>query len=504
MVATVPPTPPRAAFPLVAVLLLAATKLIIHLLVGGRYGYHRDELYYLAGGDHLAWGYVDHPPLTPFLARLVGDVFGNSLFWLRLLPAVAGTVIVVLAALLAREFGGRTWSPVLAAFAVLVAPIFLAANALFQTVSFDQLWWVVALLLVVKLLKGADQRLWLALGIVFGVGLETKQTILLLAGGLAVGLLSAPTRAWFRAPWPWLGGAIALLIWAPNLAWQATNNWPSVEFSRNNNAAWRQETNLFESFIGQITLVGPFGLALWIAGWWFLWQAREGRYRPLAVAYAVIAAAMLAINAKYYYLGPFYPVLLAAGAVAAERWFATATAARRRVVVGVAALAAIGTLPIVPLLMPALPVQTAKDTGYLEASDDLSEQIGWPELAEAVAAVHATLPEPERATAAILTGNYGQAGAIDRYGPALDLPSAASAHNSYALWGPGRLVTADAVIVLGLSESTRVDLFDRCDLAATSRNRLGVDNEEQGRPIYVCHALRMPVGAAWERLTHYD
>src|SRR5947199_3820403 len=213
----------RARVPVAAIAVLAIVKLGLHLAFAGNYGWHIDELYFVASSQHLDWGYVDYPPLTPLVARLDQTLFPDSLVALRALPAAAGAAIVILSALIARELGAGPRAQVFAAAMALLSPLFLGANLLFHTVTFDELCWAVAILLFVRILREESRRTWLVLGVVIGIGLETKFTIAALPVLMLIALLLTRSRRLLASPWPWFGAAIALAIFAPNLVWQATN-----------------------------------------------------------------------------------------------------------------------------------------------------------------------------------------------------------------------------------------------------------------------------------------
>jgi 4-amino-4-deoxy-L-arabinose transferase-like glycosyltransferase len=475
---------------------LAAVKLAVHLAVAGRYGWHRDELYYAATGRHLALGYPDFPPVTPLLARLSEVLFGESLAGFRVLPALAGAVMVVLAGLAARELGGGPAAQVLAGLAALCSPMLLGANAMFQTVSFDQLAWVVVLWLFARLLRTGDRRWWLAVGAAVGVGLETKFTMLTLALGIAVGVLATPARRDLRTPWPWLGAGIALLLLAPNLAWQVGNGWPTLEFLHHQTAEVAAEESPL-TFLGDtLLLAGPLALPLCLVGWWVLWS--RIRFRALAWACLVPPAVVLATQAKAYYVGPLYPLLLAAGSVGVE-----ALAARRGrpwLLKAVAAGLLVGGLVAAPIALPVLPTSRTVDLGLAGVREDWAEMLGWPELAATVAAARDRLPPSQRDRAAIVAGNYGEAGAIDRYGPRLGLPPATSGHNGYWSWaGDGR--PGAPLVAVGIPVERLAGLCDGARQVATLDNPRRVPNEERGQPVVTCQSTRMPL-RAWPPLRH--
>jgi 4-amino-4-deoxy-L-arabinose transferase-like glycosyltransferase len=475
---------------------LAGVKLAVHLALAGRYGWHRDELYYAATGRHLALGYPDFPPVTPLLARVSEALFGESLAGFRVLPALAGAVMVVLAGLLARELGGGPAAQVLAGLATLCSPMLLGANAMFQTVSFDQLAWVVVLLLFARLLRTGDPRWWLAVGLGVGAGLETKFTMLTLALGVAVGVLATPARRDLATPRPWLGAGVALVLLAPNLAWQVGNGWPTLEFLHHQTAEVAAEESPL-TFLGDtLLLVGPLALPLCLGGWWVLWS--RARFRALAWASLVPPAVVLATQAKAYYVGPLYPLLLAAGSVGVE---ALARRGRPRLLPAAAAALVVGGLVAAPIALPVLPTARMVDLGLAGVREDWAEMLGWPELAATVAAAWDRLPPAQRAGAAVVAANYGEAGAIDQYGPRLGLPPATSGHNGYWYWaGDGR--PGAPLVVVGIPVERLGGLCAGARQVATLDNPWRVANEERGRPVVTCRAARVPL-RSWPPLRHF-
>jgi 4-amino-4-deoxy-L-arabinose transferase-like glycosyltransferase len=492
--------PPRAAVldrwrrdGMLALLGLAMVKLIVQLAVAGRYGFHRDELYYLAAGRHPSLGYVDYPPLTAMVARLSTLVFGHSLVGLRVWPALAGAAVVVLGGLIARELGGGRLAQVLAGFLVLCSPMFLGSNSMLQTVSFDELAWAVCLYLAARLVaRGGPPRLWLAIGVAFGIGLETKYTILLLAMGLAVGLVLTAQRRWLATPWPWLAALIAGALLAPNLVWQATHGWPTLEFLGNHNAEMAAENPPTRFLAEQLLLIGFAVVPLWIAG--FVHLLRRPRFRMLGLAAAAVILVLLLQRAKSYYAGPVYPLLLAAGAVSFERFLRrqeSPVQRRRRVRALIAALL-VSSVVAAPFALPVLPAQQMVRHHLDELRDDYAEMVGWPELVGTVAGVYRSLPPAERATARVLAANYGEAGAVDWFGPRLGLPVAISGHDTYWFWRP-RQRTTGPLITLGYERSELRGLCGDLRQVATITNRVGAANEERGGPVFVCRDPRGPL-----------
>ena len=481
-----------------AVLAIAAGHIVVQLLFSTRYGDHRDELYFLAPARQLAWGYVDQPPLTPALAWLAGALFGNSLVGLRLFPALASGAVVLLGGLLARELGGGRFAQGLAALCMAVSTFVLIAGHMLGTTAFDQLTWALCAYLVVRLLRTGDGRLWLLVGLVAGLGLLNKHLVLFLGLGLVVGLLLTDERRQLRSPWLWGGGGLALLILAPNLIWQVENGWPTIEMTRNLQARNSGGGAGLVFLPMQLLMVNPFLAPLWLAGLWWLLRAPDGRrYRALGWAYLTILVLFVALGGKPYYLAPMYAVLLAAGAVVAER--ALRRPARRALVglaLGAGLLAAPIALPILPAdLLNTLPVH--------KANPELAETLGWPELVDTVVEIYESLPPDERATATIFTANYGEAGAVDQLGAARGLPQAISGHNNYWLWGPGR-ARDGTTIAVGVRRERLEPIFGEITLAGRVANAHGVDNEEQGAPIWLCRQPRLSWAEAWPSLKHYN
>jgi hypothetical protein len=483
------------------VTLVAAAVFAFHAILSGRYGFHRDELYYLAAARHPTLGYVDQPPGVPLIARLLGTLAGDHLWTLRVVAGAVHAGLVLLTGRLARDLGGGRRAVLLAATATATAPLFLAAGSLFQTVVFDQLAWTLVWLLVVRLLAGADPRWWLAVGAAVGVGFEFKWTIALLVAGLAVGLAAVPeARRHLRSLWLWAGIAVALALAIPNLVWEALNHWPTLEFTRHNAAEVRAEDGRLAYVAEQVALAGPVGLALAGAGLVWLW--RRPPWRVLAVAVAAVALVLLVAGGKSYYLGPAYPLAFAAGGVAAEPWIAGAEdpARRWRLTLGGLALATVVALPAVAPVAPVDVYVSAFQTG-----EDLGEELGWPEMVDQVAAVVRILPAAERPGVRVVTASYGEAAAIDQYGPARGLPSgtALSAHNSYADWWPDG-EPAGAIVTVRYPRHVVERYCDVLGPVAVVSNPWDVPNEVDRAPILVCHHLRVSPAELRAALLHKE
>jgi len=496
----------------VAMLLAAATTLF-HLVTVTGYGIFRDEMYYLACARHLDWGYVDHPPLVALFAWLVSHTLGTSLLALRFLPALAAGATVLLSAAIARHLGGGRFVQCLAGLAVALAPQYVGMLSTYSMNAFDVVLWSAMILVLMQILRENGGRKWLLFGALAGIGLENKLSVLFLGFGIAVGLVASRQWRLLRDRYLWMGAGLAVLLIAPHIAWQAAHGWPTREFVSRATEFKNVAFTPIEFISQQVLMMNPIALPLWVAGLLYLLTARESRpYRTLGFAYLAVLAFMLTQNAKPYYLAPAYPMLLAAGAVALER------TNRGRAFVRPAALIAIGLSGalLAPLAKPLLPVDTyvryAKTIGIAPGTDErkslgrlpqyFADMQGWQELAEAVARVHRGLPAEDRGRACVFAQNYGQAGAIDLFGPQLGLPHAISGHNSYWMWGPGEC-DGRVLIVLG---GEREDL-ERSFAEVTEGGRFDCSDcmpYEDDKVLWVARGLRRPIGEAWPRVKHFD
>ncbi len=490
-------------------LLFSLAALSIHLLTNSRYGYFRDELYFIACSRHLDAGYVDMAPLSAWLLRLQGTLFGNSLFALRLFPAVAGTLTVALTGTLAREMGGRAWAVALACTASLSALLYLAVGNFYSMNAFEPLFWMGCVWLLVRIMNGGSPRLWLLFGAIAGLGFENKHSFAFFGAALVVALLLTPWRRQLAQPWIWLGGAVAALLALPNLIWQIRHDWATLELLRNVAQSNKNVVLGPLQFIGQqVLLMNPATLPLWLGGLGWLLLARKGRrYRLLGFAYVFALAAFIVMKGKNYYLGPVYPMLFAAGGVAAGdlfaerfRWIKPALMAA---MLALAALLAPTILPILPpeklvAYMKAIQFEPPRtETSHTAALPQLfADQFGWEEMVTSVARAYHQLPPEERNRAAIFCQNYGQAGAIDFFGPRHGLPPALSGHQNYYLWGP-RAHTGDVVLVLGADADDEREQFRSVeDLGPVASSRWAMPWEQRLR-IYLCRDLKVPLREAW-------
>src|SRR5271157_2543541 len=440
---------------------IAAVKLLLHLYAGRHYGYFVDELYYLACAQHLAWGYVDQPPLIALVAWIARGLLGDSLPAIRLLPALAGAGLVLMTGLMARELGGKRFAQALAALCVLAAPGFLALDHFLSMNAFEPLFWMGCAWVVIRILRTGDARLWLWFGLLAGIGIQNKHSMLIFGFGIVVGLLLTPERRVLRTKWFWIAGLAAFAIFLPNLLWNVQTHFPFLELQANIRRSGRNVDLTPFAFLGQEVLAMlPMSAPIWLAGLWFFFFRPEGKpFRALGWAWLVAAALILALNPRTYYLFPAFPVLFAGGSVLWERWLAGARV--QWIKAAYAALIFLMAAVLAPTMVPLLPVETyirysaathlqqpRVETHKLGPLPQLfADQFGWEEMVATVARVYNGLPAEVRASTAIFGQSYGQAGAVDLFGPKYGLPQAISGHLSYYLWGP-RGYTGESMIVM--------------------------------------------------------
>lgn len=487
-------------------LLIALARFTLHMLTNGAYGFYRDELATIDDARYLAWGYVAYPPFAPFVARLAFTLFGPSVVGLRLFVALAHSIVTLLAGLIARELGGPRRAQVLAAFAAAIVPVSLVHASLFEYVSFDYLWWVLIAYLTIRLLKSDDPRWWIGIGAVIGLGMMTRYTMILLVVGIVAAVLLTPTRRHLRSPWLWGGVALSLLIFLPNLIWQAQHDFVALEFTSSIHARDIEWGRMDDFWIQQlIGMAHPNTIPLWIAGLYFFFGPGDRRFRMLGWMAVIPFALFVATNSRHYYTMPIYPPLLAAGAVLFERWLAALATRTASWIRGIAwGVWAIGGVMVGAMVLPLPPVGSEWWDITSELNDTLVEKIGWPELAQTAADVYEGLPPEERARTAIFTANYGEAGAVNLYGPDLGLPEAISGVNSYWYRGYGD-PPPETLIVLGYDQAYLLQYFQSCEAAGEITNPYGVRNEETaGNPIIqVCRQPRMPWPDLWKELQHF-
>jgi hypothetical protein len=477
---------------------IAAVFVAVELAVSDRYGFQQDELYFLVAGHHLALGYVDQPALAPLLTRVTG-VLGVSPTAIRILPALAGGAIVVIAARMAALLGAGRLGRVLAALAMACAPVLLAAVHIGNTTPYDLLAWAVVLVCVTTALLRDRPRWWIGAGVAAGIGLEDEYLVGLLVAGILVGVLLSPHRVVLRTRWPWLGGVIALAIWAPNLAWQFANGWPQATMAsaihhQNNSAA-----NYAVGLPAQVIVAGLPGGVFLVAGLIRLWRTADQRF--LAVAATLVGIYVLAwVPGKVYYTDGVLPAVLAAGAVSAEHWL---TAARRpRVWRGVTLAGTLVFLLISLPALPVLPVASLHKVAIGSTASNVTDTVGWPQLVAAVAAQDTALTRAGDPPTSVFTGDYAEAGALQDLGGGDHLPPVVSGHNAYWTWGPGQASDKTVLVVDALGQLR--PYFASCRQLAVENPPDQVKSDWNNIPIGVCTGPTASWRALWPALRHYD
>jgi hypothetical protein len=511
--AAVEPTPQRQedALPRIAtgvLIALCAAKLLLHVFTSVRhYGYFRDELYYLDMARHLDWGYVDAAPLGAVYAK-IALLMGGSLAALRIIPALAGTALVALTILIARELGGGRFAQFLAALGVLLAPGFLVMDNLMTMNAFEPLFWMGCVLVVARILRTGNSRLWIWFGVLSGIGIENKHSTLIFGFALTIAVLLVRPRE-FLKPWIWIGGLIALALFMPNLIWQYRHHFPTIEDLQNVKREGKNVVLPLGAFIKQQVLtMQPIFFPVWLSGvCWLLWQRR---WRLLGMLFVVFFVTMELQHAKDYYLFPIYPMAFAAGAVAIEGW----TKPRAWLTSAVVLVLLAGALPIVPLAVWWLPPdqyvryqawlgikpQKAETHHESQMMQPIADQFGWPELVKQVADVYNSLPLDQRAVTGIWAGNYGEAGAINLWGPQYGLPTAYSRHQNHWYWGPPPVKYQNLIVI----QWSHDDVRDNCASYESFDHFNPYGMGEENTPFYLCRGVKFDIQKIWPNKHHWN
>ena len=488
---------------LVILLALATTVLFIHLMTGGRYGFHRDELATLDDARHLAWGYVAYPPITPFFGWISLKLFGESLTGFRLFAAASTSVAVILTGLMARELGGKTGAQALAASAAI--PLALGAGSLMQYVSFDYLAWVACSYFFVLLCKTRDPRCWLAIGGCIGLGMLTKYSMLVFALAIATAVLFTDLGTHLRSKWLWLGVAASLLIFLPNLIWQIQNNFVSLDFLRD---IRERDVRIgrTQNFLPDQLELTLFTLPLAILGLFFYLASKTGRtFRAAGYLYIIPLITFLVAKGRGYYLAPAYPVLYAGGAVFGAELIKEVRLVWRLSLWGLAWASVVMTISFAAaFFVPMAPVDSGWARQAFKVNGDFREEIGWPELVHKLAQVRDSLGVADRSRFGILAGNYGEAGAINLYGKEYGLPEAICGTNSFWARGYGD-PPPETLIVIGFSGEFGDQYFESCEVVGHITNKYGVANEEttDHSDILLCRHLRQSWPKFWKTFRRY-
>ncbi len=496
------------------VLCAAIVKLAVHLYADRYYGYFTDELYYLACARHLAWGYVDQPPLIAAITWVSSAMWGESLQAIRFLPALAGVGKILLAGLMAREMGGKRFAQGLAALSVLCAPGFLGMDNLLSMNAFEPLFWLGCAYLILRIVNGASEKLWLAVGALAGVGLLNKHSMLIFGFGLAMGLVLTRERRSFRSRWFWLGMLTAFLVFLPNLIWNIQHHFPFLELQANIRRDGRNvQLGALAFFAEEVRAMLPLTLPIWLGGLWFLFATAKGKpYRVVGWACVVTFGVIYAVNPRVYYLWPAFPVLFAAGGVLWEGWLSRPRLEWVKLAYPLLMIA-MGAL-LAPMLLPVLPVETyiryAKamhlGTPAIEKwklgplPQIYASEFGWEEMVATVAEVYRSVPPEERAKTAIFAQNFGQAGAIDLFAKKYGLPEAISGHQNYFLWGP-RDYTGESVIVIQGRQEQLEKLYASVEKRGHVWHPYSMPREHGD--VFYCRGLKMPLAQIWPTVKNW-
>lgn len=489
--------------------LMALGAVIFHIALNGQYGFHRDELDFIMNARQLAWGYVSYPPLTPFFARIGLELFGESLRGLRVLPSIAQGIVMILAAWMARDMGGKRNAQILTAFMVFIAPISLFGGTVIMYFAFDYLWWVLVAFFMVRLLATDNPRYWLGIGAGIGLGMMTKYTMGFFVAGLVVAVLVTPARKYLKSKWLYLGAALALLIFLPNLIWQAQHDFIAFDYLSAIHARDVDWGRADEFLPEQLYLTtNPLSLPLWTVGLSLcLFSASMKRFRTLGWMFIVTFVLFFINQGRGYYTGPAYVMLLAAGCVWFENWFERLGGKKRQIGFGLLwTTQVIGSLIGVILMKPIGAVNSALWDFRSDVSGDLFvEMVGWQDLTKQVAEIYQSIPESEKPNTVILAGNYGEAGALDLYGDEYGLPRIISGGNSYWYRGYGE-PEPETVIVVGFEGGYARHFFKSCQFSDTVENSYDVKNEETSyhTGLYVCRDPRRPWSEMWQEMQWYQ
>lgn len=490
-----------------ALLLLGFAVALLHILVNGRYGFHRDELQTFNNARHLAWGYVEYPPLTAVIGRVELAWFGDSLRGFRFFPALSQGLVFLLTGLAARELGASREAQLVAAVGAVIGGAPLFYGGFLSYTSLDYPFWILIAYLLIRLLRSDDARWWLAIGAMIGVGLMIKYTMAFLAFGVVGGMLLAPARQYFRSHWFWYGVGIAVLIVLPNLTWQIEHHFVTLQYLKNihsRDIRWGW-TDYF--LLNQLWKAAqPVTVPLWCAGLWSLLATPDGKpYRLLGWMYVLALLALLAASGRDYYLAPAYPMLIAAGAAHGERWMKSLGAGAQSSLRQTTWWSlATGGVITAALVLPLAPLGTAWWRIANAANGNFHYEIGYPELVNSVVKIRDTLSDSTNGNLGILAGDDGQAGAVNLYGPADGLPQAISGMNSNWLRGYGT-PPPQTVIAVAMDPDFLTRNFESCERVGVLTKPFGIQNHALSfdPDLFVCRNLRKPWPEFWSHFQYY-
>jgi 4-amino-4-deoxy-L-arabinose transferase-like glycosyltransferase len=487
---------------------LGIADFVVHMVFADNYGYFRDELYYIVSGtQHLSLGYVDFPPFIAYVAALLNLISKDSLLSIHVVPALNEAVLVFVAGLIARELGGGRRAQLLAAVSTLVTFAFLAFGSLFTPDSFDSLWWSLLAYVVVRLVNRREPKLWVAVGLVVGIGMLTKLTILFFVGALLISFFVVPSaRQYLWSKWLALGGLLSLAFIFPMVYWNSINGWPMLQFYEDFTGDFTGGGPL--SFLTtQLALISFFNLPIVAMGLYFYVRSPGGRlFRALGLSFVLLLVFMTVLDMKVYYLAPVYPMMYAGGAILIERsstskrgvfrWFGS-----RPYVASLVVVAMLLSPIAMPILSPQAVINGYGATDY--QNSPMPDRYGWAGLVLNLSVAYDTLPSSVKSQACIFTSNYGEASAVNFFGKNFGLPEAISGHNNYYVWGPDSC-SGQVLITIGVSLSTMQQVYRNVTTLTTIDCQYCV-YYEQVLPIYLCTNPNFTsLASLWPGVRHYD
>jgi len=477
--------------------LLALLKLVVHLLGNRNYGFHRDELLHLSVSEHLAFGYMEFPPMIAWIGKLSYWFFDYSLLGVRLFPTLAGIAILILCGLMAKAMGGKIHAVMLAGIAVLAFLPYYRNHTLFQPVAFDQLWWTIGFYFLIQYINSEHKKHLLFIGLTAGLGLLTKYTFAVWGLGLVIGLLFYKKGRLFRSKWLYVSGLLAFMMLLPNIIWQARHDFPFLLHLQILKEKQLDDINPLDFGLTQLEF--PFTLLLSLIGLYaVLADRRLKKYRAAGVAFMVIFATMWILQSKSYYFFAAYPVMFAAGAVKIDQWLEKKT----WINYVIAAVLLLPSIPFIPMAAPVLPIETyveyaekEEKNGRVELTGDYADMFGWTEQVALVDSVYQSLSEVERQNCVLWAENYGEAGALKILGDQYGLPDPISRHGSFWLWGYGN---PDAAVWISLgNEPPSVNhVFEEVELIRMVYHKYAI-GEENGIPLYLCRKPKVDIPRWW-------
>lgn len=472
-------------------------KLFIQLLGNRNYGFHRDELLHLSVGEHLDWGFFEFPPFIGFIGWVSGVLFDHSLWGVRLFPTIAGCLILLFTFLIVIELGGKKRALFLAGICFLAFVPFFRNHTLFQPVAFDQLFWLIGFYALIKYQTSSNPKFLILLGVVSGLGLMNKYTMLIWGAGIAIGLFFYSKEKIYKNKWLYISGIVALLIFLPNIIWQFVNDLPLLDHMKELNESQLEEQSTFEFVLGLIEI--PAALVAIIASLWgFIRNEDLKPYRHIGISVLAIFLMMWGLSAKSYYFYAAFPILFAVASVQIEKWIEPSN--WKAIVV--AGFILLPMIPYIPKMTPILPIETftnwydiEKNGAHYELTGDYADMFGWEEQVAIVDSLYSSFPDDVRANIVIWAENYGEAGAIQIIGDKYDLPSPISRHGSFWAWGYQN-PNAEYWISIGNEERSVNYIFNNCTLIRTIDHPYAI-REERGIPLYLCSDPKMPIQKWW-------